>query len=390
MGNVVVVSAKRTPIGKFGGSLSSIAAPQLGAYAIEGALDAIGLDKEAVELVIMGNVIQAGLGQNPARQAAMAANILQHVPAFTVNEVCGSGLKAIHLGMQAIRLKEQSIVVVGGFENMSQAPYLLKNSRFGAKYNNLESVDALYHDGLMDAYNHQAMGVTAENVAEKYNISREEQDIFATLSQNKAQTALTTHRFETEIVGIETRNGSISLDEGVRFDTTQEGLARLKPAFKEQGTVTAGNASTINDGAVALVLMSEEEAKKRNLNILATLHDYVEIGNDPNYMGFAPYYAIDKLMVRNGLKVNEIDRYEINEAFASQSVAVVRNLGLDERNVNVNGGAIALGHPIGASGARIVVSLIHELMRSDLHSGVTSLCIGGGMGSALYLTRGEK
>lgn len=384
MENVVIVSAKRTPIGKLGGSLSKLKATELGRHAIDGLFKDVEVDRRDVDLVIMGNVLQAGLGQNPARQAAISANIPLHVPAFTVNEVCGSGMKAIHLGMQSIMLGESKVVVVGGFENMSQAPYLLKNARFGAKYNNLEAIDSMYHDGLMDIYSEKAMGLTAENVAKKHEISRLEQDEYAYRSQKLATQATKEGKFKKEIVSI----GTLAQDESIREDTTMEKLSSLRPAFDKEGTITAGNASTINDGAAALLLMSESEALAKGVDILAYLDGYVEIGNDPDYMGYAPYYAIRSLYEKMEVSDEEIDFYEINEAFASQTLAVIKDLKLDINKVNRLGGAIALGHPIGASGARIVVSLVHQLKSQE--KAIASLCIGGGMGSALLVSKGEQ
>ena len=383
MENVVIVSAKRTPIGKFGGSLSNLKATELGRHAIDGLFEDAKIDRADVDLVIMGNVLQAGLGQNPARQAAISANIPLKVPAFTVNEVCGSGMKAIHLGMQSIMLGESKVVVVGGFENMSQAPYLLKNARYGAKYNNLEAIDSMYHDGLMDIYSEKAMGLTAENVAKKHDISRLEQDEYAYRSHKLATQATQEGKFKREIVSI----GTLAQDESIRNDTTMEKLSSLRPAFDKEGTITAGNASTINDGAAALLLMSESEALAKGIDVLAYLDGYVEIGNDPDYMGYAPYYAIRSLYEKMGVSDEEIDFYEINEAFASQTLAVIKDLKLNIDKVNRLGGAIALGHPIGASGARIVVSLVHQLKSQE--KAIASLCIGGGMGSALLVSKGE-
>lgn len=389
MNKVVVVSAARTPLAKFGGSLSKIKATQIGAYALSGAINNIELDPKDIELVIIGNVLQAGLGQNPARQTAFLSDIPQEVPAFTVNEVCGSGLKSIHLGMQAIRLGEQKIVAVGGYENMSQTPYLIKNARFGAKYNNLEQVDTLFNDGLMDAYSHKPMGITAENIAEQYNISRERQDIYAYNSQVKAMKAIESGIFKDEIVPITVGKRIFDTDEGVRFDTSLEKLNGLCPAFKEDGSVTAGNSSTLNDGGAALILMSEEEAERRGLEILAYIEDYQEIGMDPNFMGFAPYYAMGNLLKKQNLTVDDIDLFEINEAFAAQMIAVIDELKIDETKVNPYGGGISLGHPIGASGARIAVTLLHQMKRQDAKNGIASICMGGGMGSALLFKRGD-
>lgn len=387
MNKVVIVSAARTPLGKFGGKLKDIKAPQLGAFALQGALEKINLSPEDIELVIMGNVLQAGLGQNPARQSAFLAGVGKETPAFTVNEVCGSGLKTIHLAMQAIKLGEQDIVAVGGFENMSQTPYILKNSRFGANYNNLELKDLLHHDGLLDVYSGEPMGITAENIAELHNITREQQDKYAFESTQRAIKAIESGVFADEIVPVEIKGGVLDQDEGVRFDTSLEKLSKLRPAFKEDGSVTAGNSSTLNDGAAALVLMSEQEALRRGMKILSYVEDYQEIGMEPSLMGYAPFYAIDKLVKKNDLDLSAIDLFEINEAFASQMIAVINDLKLDASKVNVNGGGISLGHPIGTSGARIVVSLVHQMNRDNVEQGIASICMGGGMGSALLLNR---
>lgn len=387
MNKVVIVSGARTPLGKFGGKLKDIKAPQLGAYALQGAIEKINMDPNDIELVIMGNVLQAGLGQNPARQSAFLAGIGKETPAFTINEVCGSGLKTVHLAMQAIKLGEQDIVAVGGFENMSQSPYILKNSRFGANYNNLELKDLLHHDGLLDVYSGEPMGITAENIATLHNITREQQDQYAYMSTQRAIKAIESGVFEDEIVPVAIKGGVLTQDEGVRFDTSLEKLSKLRPAFKENGSVTAGNASTLNDGAAALILMSEKEALRRGLRILSYVEDYQEIGMDPSLMGYAPFYAINKLAKKNKIDLNAVDLFEINEAFSAQMIAVINDLKLDINKVNVNGGGISLGHPIGTSGARIVVSLVHQMNRDNLSEGIASICMGGGMGSALLLHR---
>lgn len=385
MRDVVIVGACRSAIGKFGGSLSATPAVKLGSAVIESAVKRSGLSVEDVDYVIMGNVLQANLGQNPARQASIGAGIGVDVPAFTVNEVCGSGLKAVHLGMQSIMLGENDTVVVGGFENMSMAPQYLENARFGTKLRPLETQDAIFKDGLIDAFSNDLMGITAENIAKKYNVSRERQDAFALDSQLKASRAIKEGKFKEEIVPIPVKDGMFEEDEFVRHNSTIEGLERLKPSFIKEGTVTAGNASGINDGSAALVLMSREKAEAMNLPILATIEGYAEIGMDPSLMGYSPYYAIKKLLSKQSITHDSVDRYEINEAFASQSVAVLDDLELDLTKVNVNGGAIALGHPIGSSGARILVSLIHELRREELSTGIASLCIGGGLGMAMLI-----
>ncbi|MEG0326848.1 MAG: acetyl-CoA C-acetyltransferase [Erysipelothrix sp.] len=383
--DVVIVGACRSAIGKFGGSLSATPAVKLGSAVIESAVKRSGLSVEDVDYVIMGNVLQANLGQNPARQASIGAGIGVDVPAFTVNEVCGSGLKAVHLGMQSIMLGENDTVVVGGFENMSMAPQYLENARFGTKLRPLETHDAIFRDGLIDAFSNDLMGITAENIAKKYNVGRERQDAFALDSQLKASQAIKDGKFKEEIVPIPVKDGFFEEDEFVRHNSTIEGLERLKPSFIKDGTVTAGNASGINDGSAALVLMSREKAEAMNLTILATIEGYAEIGMDPSLMGYSPYYAIEKLLAKKNIAHDIVDRYEINEAFASQSIAVLDDLKLDLTRVNVNGGAIALGHPIGSSGARILVSLIHELRREELSTGVASLCIGGGLGMAMLI-----
>lgn len=388
MNKVVIVAAKRLPIGKFGGSLKDIKAPVLGSKAIEGVLSSVNFPAEDVELVIMGTVLQAGQGQNPARQAAMGANIPKEVPSFTINEVCGSGLKAIHLGAQAIMLGEQDVVMVGGFENMSQSPYLIRNARFGAKYNNLVQEDVLYQDGLMDVYSKEPMGITAENLARQYKISRETQDAYALLSQRRAKEGIESGYFKSEIIPVETKTGVFVHDEGVRLDTTLAKLIKLKPAFKENGSVTAGNSSTFNDGAAALLMMSEKEAKRRRMKVLAYVEGYNEVGIDPQVMGYAPYYAINNLLDKQKMKIDDIDLFEINEAFASQMVALINNLNINPSKVNIKGGGISLGHPIGASGARIVVSLINQLHKEKKQTGVASLCMGGGMGAALLIKKG--
>ncbi len=388
MNKVVIVGAKRLPIGKFGGALKDIKATDLGTYAMQGVFHSVDVDRNDIELVIMGTVLQAGQGQNPARQAAIKAGIPESVPAFTVNEVCGSGLKAIHLGMQAIQLGEQSVVMVGGFENMSQAPYLIRNARFGAKYNNLVQEDVLATDGLMDVYSNLPMGHTAEKLADKYKIARKSQDAYALLSQTRAKEAQESGYFRSEITQVVTENGIFAEDEGIRKDTTLEKLSKLKPAFKEFGSVTAGNSSTLNDGAAAILMMSEKEAKRRRLRILAYVESYQEIGMDPSLMGYAPYYAITKLLEKNKLKTEDIDLFEINEAFSVQMIAILNDLRLDVQKVNIKGGGISIGHPIGASGTRIVVSLINQLEKENKTRGIASLCMGGGMGSALLIKRG--
>lgn len=392
MKDIVIVAAKRTAIGDFLGSLANIPAPDLGSIVIKNLLETTGVKPEQVSEVIMGNVLTAGLGQNPARQAAMKAGIPSVIPALTINQVCGSGLKAIELGVQAIKCGDAEIVIAGGQENMSLAPHLLAKVRSGHKMGNMNLVDSMIHDGLSDAYNHYHMGITAENVAQKFNVSREEQDMLAASSQNKAEKARNEGKFKDEIVPVtipQRKGEAISFmeDEFIRNDATVAGLAKLKPAFKPDGTVTAGNASGINDGAAAVMLMSAEMAKQLNLEPLAYIKSYASVGLDPEIMGVGPVHATEKALEIAGWKVAELDLIEANEAFAAQAVAVGKLLDLDPRKVNVNGGAIALGHPIGASGCRILVTLIHEMKRQGAKKGLATLCIGGGMGNAMTVYR---
>ncbi|HKM23371.1 MAG TPA: acetyl-CoA C-acetyltransferase [Erysipelothrix sp.] len=387
MKDVVIVSAKRTAIGAFGKGFLNVPAFELGAAVIEDALKAIDLDPNLVGSIIMGNVLQSGLGQNPARQAAIKGGIPFDKPAFTVNEVCGSGMKAIHLGMQSIQLGQHDIVVVGGFENMSRAPHIVSNARFGTKFTSLETLDVIMSDGLQDAFTQLPMGITAENVADQFNITRLEQDKFALESQLRAIKALSIGVFKSEITPVFNGKEMITVDEHVRNNSSLESLGKLKPAFKEGGSVTAGNSSGINDGASALILMSAEKAQELGLKVLARIDGYSEVGNDPAIMGYAPFVAMSDLIERHNLEIQKIDRIELNEAFAAQSIAVSRDLNLDMSRVNVNGGAIALGHPLGSSGSRIVVSLIHELQRSQTHTGIASLCVGGGIGLAMLISR---
>lgn len=387
MKEVVIVAAKRSAVGSFGGAFLNVPAVDLGAHVIRDVMESIHLDPAIVGTVIMGNVLQAGLGQNPARQAAIKGGVPFDKPAFTVNEVCGSGMKAIHLGMQSILLGEHDVIVVGGFENMSRAPHIITNGRFGAKLTSLESLDIILNDGLQDAFTGLPMGITAENVADQFGITRQEQDAFALESQRRAIIAIEKGVFESEITPIHNGKAMITVDEHVRMNSSLEALAKLKPSFKADGSVTAGNASGINDGASAIILMSKEKAESLNLEILATLDGYSEIGADPEIMGYAPFDAITDLVKKKGLTLQDMDRIELNEAFAAQSIAVCRDLNLDMSRVNVNGGAIAMGHPLGSSGCRIMVSLVHELKRSNLHQGIASLCVGGGIGLAMRVTR---
>lgn len=385
--DAVIVSAVRTPIGTFNGALSSVSATELGAAVIRAALERAGVAPEQVDEVIMGNVLQAGLGQNPARQAAVKAGLPHDVPAQTVNMVCGSGLKAVHLAAQAIWTGEADVVVASGMENMSRAPYLLPHARTGYRMGNQAVVDSMIHDGLWCAFNDYHMGITAENLAEEYGITREEQDRFALWSQEKAARAIAAGKFRDEIVPVTVRNRkgeerTVDADEHPRPDTTLEKLAKLPPVFKPDGTVTAGNASGINDGAACLVVTSREKAEKLGLTPLAVIRANASAGVDPRVMGIGPVPATRKALAKAGLALEDIDLIEANEAFAAQSLAVAKALGIPDDKLNVNGGAIALGHPIGASGARILVTLIHEMRRREARYGLATLCIGGGQGVA--------
>ena len=392
MHKAVIVAATRTAVGKFGGSLKDISPGRLGAAVVKSAIDQAQVEPGEVDDVIMGHVLSAGHGQNVARQAALWAGLPETVSAFCVNKVCGSGLKAIALGAQAVVAGDDDVVIAGGVENMSMTPYASMGDRWGLKMGNSELTDLMIHDGLWDVFNDYHMGVTAENVAEEYDVSREDQDAFAAASQNKAETAIKEGKFKDEITPIEVpqRKGEplvFDTDEFPRFGTTPEILAKLKPAFKKDGTVTAGNSAGVNDGAAAVVLMSEERAREKGLEPLATVASYGACGLAPETMGVGPIDATKKATARAGVKGKDLDLIEINEAFASQSVAVIRGLGLDPERVNVNGGGIALGHPIGASGARVVVTLVHELKRRDAATGLATLCIGGGQGVAMVMTR---
>ncbi|BAM47448.1 acetyl-CoA C-acetyltransferase [Amphibacillus xylanus] len=392
MEEIVIVSAVRTPIGKFGGALKDISARQLGAIVVKEAIKRAKLDPSDIDQGIFGQVLQAGSGQNVARQILVDADVPYSKPAMTINEVCGSGLKAIILGSQQIQLNQAEIVVVGGVESMSNAPHILPNYRFTKELEQKNLIDSMIHDGLTDAFSHMHMGITAENVAKKYNVTREEQDQFALNSQHKAQRAQETGKFKDEIVPVPviSETGDEVLfdqDEHIRKDVKIEDLAKLRTPFLEGGTVTAGNASGINDGAAALILMKKSTAEKRGLNYFATIKDYAEIGMDPSLMGYSPYLSINKLVEKAQIDLNQVDLFEINEAFAAQSIPVVRDLGIDPNKVNVNGGGIALGHPIGASGARIVVTLLHEMNKTDGKLGIASLCVGGGIGVSMLVER---
>ncbi|WP_294614573.1 acetyl-CoA C-acetyltransferase [uncultured Gilliamella sp.] len=392
MKDVVIVSAVRTPIGSFGGVFKNVPAVDLGVIAVKEAMDRISLNPNEIDEVILGNVLQAGLGQNVARQIAIKAGIPDVVPSFTVNKVCGSGLKTVQLAAQAIAAGEADVVVAGGAESMSLSPYVVPNARFGFKMGNVQMIDTMICDGLTDAFNHYHMGITAENVAEKYGISRQAQDEMALASQQKAAIALQTGRFKDEIVPVSIANKKgeatvVDTDEYPKIGTTLEKLAGLRPAFKKDGTVTAGNASGINDGAAILILMSGDKAKKLGLKPLVTITSCASAGVAPELMGIGPIPASEKALQKAGLTVNDIDLFEANEAFAAQALAVCNSLKLPTEKVNVNGGAIALGHPIGASGARILISLIYEMKKRDAKNGLATLCIGGGQGIAMIVSR---
>ncbi|WP_108307993.1 acetyl-CoA C-acetyltransferase [Metalysinibacillus jejuensis] len=392
MTEVVIVSAVRTAIGSFQGALKDVAATKLGAIVIEGALTKAGIDGAIVDEVIMGNVLQAGLGQNPARQAAIQAGLPQTVPAMTINKVCGSGLKAVHLATQAIKAGDAEIIVAGGFENMSQAPYLMPKARQGYRMGDQKVIDSMVHDGLWCAFNDYHMGITAENLCDNYNITREEQDAFSARSQQRAQAAITAGKFVDEIIAVEIpqRKGDpivFNQDEYVKGETTEASLGKLRPAFKRDGSVTAGNASGINDGAAAVVVMAKAKAEELGLTPLVTIASNASAGVDPAIMGIGPVTAVKKALAKAGVALNEMDVIEANEAFAAQSIAVDKELKFDHDKLNVNGGAIALGHPIGASGARILVTLIHEMQKQDAKKGLATLCIGGGQGVATVVTR---
>ncbi|MDU2063973.1 MAG: acetyl-CoA C-acetyltransferase [Sporomusaceae bacterium] len=392
MKEVVIVSAVRTPIGNFNGSLASLSAVELGEIVIKAALERAKITADLVDEVIMGNVLQAGLGQNPARQASVKAGIPQETPAYTVNKVCGSGLKTVTLAAQAILAGDADVIVAGGMESMSNAPYLLgREARWGYRMGHQKVIDSMIQDGLWCAFNDYHMGITAENVAEKFGITREMQDKLAAESQQKAIKAIETGAFKTEIVPvvIHSRRGDtiFDTDEYPKAGTTAESVAKLKPAFKKDGTVTAANASGINDGAAALVVMSGEKCRELGLTPLVKLTGYGSAGVDPAIMGIGPVPATQKALKKAGISVKDIDLIEANEAFAAQFLAVGNELGFDAAKVNVNGGAIALGHPIGASGARILVSLIHSLQQREAKIGLATLCIGGGQGIAAVVEK---
>ncbi|HER0886226.1 TPA: acetyl-CoA C-acetyltransferase [Streptococcus pyogenes] len=390
---VVITSAYRTPIGNFGGVFKSLSAVDLGVTVVTKILADTGLKSDAIDEVIFGNVLHAGLGQNVARQVALNAGLSYDTPAFTIDMVCGSGLKAVELGAQKIQTGNADIVLVGGTENMSQAPYVLQGQRWGSRMGDSKVVDTMLKDGLSDAFAGYHMGITAENIVQQYGLTREEQDAFAADSQRKAQLAIEKGRFKEEIapVTIPQRKGEpllVDQDEYPKFGTTVDKLAKLRPAFiKDEGTVTAGNASGINDGAAAILLMSKEKAEELGLPILAKITSYASAGVDPSIMGCGPIPATKKALAKAQLTIDDIDLIEANEAFAAQALAVSRDLDFDNEKVNVNGGAIALGHPIGASGARILVTLLAEMAKRDVRHGLATLCIGGGQGQSIIVTR---
>ena len=391
MEEVVIVAAGRTAVGKFGGALAKTPAAQLGAHVIKGLLAQTGIDPAQVDEVIMGQVLTAGCGQNPARQALLAAGLPNMVPGFTVGKVCGSGLKATHLAAQAIKCGDASIVIAGGQENMSASPHVLNNSRDGFRMGDAKLVDTMIVDGLWDVYNQYHMGITAENVASKFGITREQQDEFALASQQKAAAAQAAGKFRDEILPFEIaqRKGSITFDsdEYIKADTTLASLSGLRPAFNKDGSVTAGNASGLNDGAAAVIMMSASKARALGLTPLARIKAYSSSGLDPSVMGMGPVSASQLCLAKAGSQHADVDLMEINEAFAAQALAVNKEMGWDTSKINVNGGAIAIGHPIGASGCRVLVTLLHEMVRRDAKRGLASLCIGGGMGVALAVER---
>jgi len=388
---IVLAGGCRTAIGSMGGALSTTPAPDLGAIVIKGALEKAGIKPEQVDHVYMGCVIQAALGQNVARQSSIKAGIPVETPAVTINVVCGSGLNCVNMAAQMIMCGDADIVVAGGTENMSMAPYALKNARYGYRMNNAPMIDTMVNDALWDVFNDYHMGITAENVAEQWNLTRRQLDEFSASSQQKACAAIKSGRFKDEIVPVEVKKKKetviVDTDEGPRPGTTADGIARLRPAFKKDGVVTAGNASSINDGAAAIIVMSEEKAKELGVKPMATWIGGALAGVDPSIMGVGPVAATKKVMAKTGLKVSDMDLIEANEAFAAQSLAVAHDLEFDMSKVNVNGGAIALGHPVGASGCRILVTLLHEMEKRDVKKGLATLCIGGGMGCATIVER---
>jgi acetyl-CoA C-acetyltransferase len=392
MREVVIVSAARTPIGSFGGSLSALSAVELGTIAAREAIKRAGIDAALIDDVIIGNILSAGLGQNVARQVAVYAGVPEAVPAMTINKLCGSGLRAVSMAAQFIMLGDADIILAGGTESMTNAPYLLPKGRYGYRMGDGKVIDSMIHDGLTETFNNYHMGVTAENIAKRWNISREEQDAFALNSQLKTEAAQKAGKFKDEIVPvlIPQRKGDpivVDTDEYPRPGTTLDKLAKLPPAFDKEGTVTAGNSSGINDGAAMLIVMSKQKADELGLKPLVTIKSYASVGLDPTIMGYGPVPASRKALEKIGYTVDQIDLVEANEAFAAQSIAVVRDLGPDPEKVNVNGGAIALGHPIGASGARILTTLIYEMGRRNAKTGLATLCIGGGMGTSIIIEK---
>ncbi|RIN42083.1 thiolase family protein [Staphylococcus simulans] len=383
MSKIAIVSAKRTPVGKFRGKLRDYSAVQLGTIALEAAIDAINLPKDKIENVIFGNVLQAGNGQNPARQILVNAGLPTSTPGMTINEVCGSGLKAVILGKQLIQLGEAKVVAVGGVESMTNAPKLVLPGQE-------KPVPSFMHDGLTDAFENVPMGITAERIADKYEVTREQQDAFAVNSHQKAYEASQAGKYQAEMIPLTDADGEeMTMDEGIRGNSNVEKLATLDTIFKEDGTVTAGNASSINDGASALILMDADYARENGYEIMGILGDYAEVGCDPEIMGIAPYYAVSKLLEKTNQTIDDIDLVEMTEAFSVQSIAVKENLNIPDEKLNIYGGAVAIGHPIGASGARLVTSLVHELHPENKHNGIATACIGGGLGIALEVEKGE-
>ena len=390
--NVVIVAAARTAVGNFGGSIANLPAHKLGSAVIADVIKRAGIKAEQVDEVIFGQVLTAGAGQNPARQAAIAAGLPNAVPCMTINKVCGSGLKTVHLAAQAIKCGDADIIIAGGQENMSLSPHILPKSRNGTKMGDWKMQDSMIVDGLWDAFNDYHMGITAENIAKEYNISREEQDEFAASSQQKTEAAQNAGKFDDEIVPIEIpqRKGDpvvFAKDEFPRAGVTAEGLAKMRPAFDKEGTITAANASGLNDGAAAVLVMSESKAKELGLEPMATITAYSSAGVDPSIMGTGPIPASQRCLEKAGWSIDDLDLVEANEAFAAQAISVNRGVGWDPAKVNVNGGAISIGHPIGASGCRILVTLLHEMKRSDAKKALATLCIGGGQGVALAVER---
>ena len=392
MREVVIVSAVRTPVGSYGGALKDTAARTLGAIAVKAAIEKAGISADIIDEVVFGSVLQGGLGQNIARQVSIDAGIPKEVPSMTINKVCGSGLRTVALAAQIIKAGDADCIIAGGTESMSLAPYVMNSARWGARMGDTKLIDMMVFDGLTDAFAGYHMGITAENIAEQWGISREELDAFSANSQNKAEAAIKAGKFKDEIVPVilPQKKGDpivFDTDEYVKNGSTAEKLAGLKPAFKKDGVVTAGNASGINDGAAALVVMSKELADKLGLKALCTIKSYASAGVDPSIMGIGPVPSTQKALAKAGMKIEDLDLIEANEAFAAQSIAVGKDLGIDADKLNVNGGAIAIGHPIGASGARILVSLIHEMEKRDSKTGLATLCIGGGQGTALIVER---